>query len=97
VSAKHSVYAGREEWPQPAPPGCGLIHFIIHFIAATVTNRSPNLLGGICDYYRFVMFGKSKVFAGKITFVFSRFEIVATRRLSSFNYDNVMLNLWTVL
>ncbi len=24
-SAKHSVYAGRvEQWPQPAPPGCGL-------------------------------------------------------------------------
>jgi hypothetical protein len=25
ASAKHSVYAGRvEQWPQPAPPGCGL-------------------------------------------------------------------------
>jgi hypothetical protein len=81
VFAKHSVYAGREEWPQPAPPGCGLIHFIIHFIAATVTNRGPNLLGGICDHYRFVIFGKPKVFAEEITFVLPRFEIVATRGL----------------
>ena len=80
VSAKHSVYAGREEWPQPAPPGCGLIHFIIHFIAAMVTNRGPNLFGGIRNHYKFVMFGKPKVFAGKITFIhFARFEIVSTR------------------
>jgi len=63
LSVKHSVYAGREEWPQPAPPGCGLIHFI-HFIAATVTNRGPNLLGGIREYYKIVMFGKPKVLIG---------------------------------
>ena len=48
LSAKRSVYAGRvKQRPQPAPPGCGLpIHFI-HFIAAAVTNRGPNLREGI--------------------------------------------------
>jgi hypothetical protein len=34
-SAKHSVFAGREEqWPQPAPPGCGLS-----------TSATPNAFG----------------------------------------------------
>ena len=75
LSAKYSGCVGWEEWPQPAPPGCGLIHFIIHFIAATVTNRGPNLLGGIREYYRVVMFGKPKVFAVKLTFVLPRFKI----------------------
>jgi hypothetical protein len=35
LSVKHSVFAGWEEQPQPAPPGCGPIHFI-HFIEAAV-------------------------------------------------------------
>jgi hypothetical protein len=64
LSVKHSVYAGREEWPQPAPPGCGLIHFI----AATVTTRGPNLLGGMFNHYNFVIFGKPKVLIGELTF-----------------------------
>lgn len=35
------------------------IHFI-HFIEAAVSNRVPNLLEGISNHYRLVMFGKAK-------------------------------------
>jgi hypothetical protein len=55
------------------------IHFI-HFIAAAVTNRGPNLLEGIRKHYKIVMFGKLN-FAGKITFASRGFEIVSTREL----------------
>ena len=53
------------------------IHFI-HFIAAAVTNRGPNLFEGMRNHYKLVMFGKLN-FSRKITFRFARFEIVSAR------------------
>ena len=50
------------------------IHFI-HFIAATVTNRGPNLLGGIRNHYKIVMFGKPKFSLRSLAFVLRVFEI----------------------
>src|ERR1043166_8573306 len=43
------------------------IHFI-HFIAAAVINRGPNLFRGMHNHYKFVMFGKRKIFAANFTF-----------------------------
>ena len=60
MSAKHSVYAGRVRAVAAArSTRLRPIHFI-HFIAATVTNRGPNLLEGIRNHYKIVMFGKPK-------------------------------------
>ena len=56
------------------------IHFI-HFIAAAGTNRGPNLLGGIRNHYKFVIFGKQKIFAAKFTFALAALRSVSTRGL----------------
>ena len=49
LPAKHSVYAGWEEQPQPAPPGCGLSTSSTCIEAAI--NRGPNLPEGIRNHY----------------------------------------------
>jgi hypothetical protein len=56
------------------------IHFI-HFIAATVTNRGTNLLEGIGNHYKIVMFGKGEFCWQPLHIRFARFEIVSTRGL----------------
>ena len=79
LSAKHSVYAGREKQPQPAPPGCGL--------STSSTSLKPRSIAALtslkeyADHYRIVMFGKTN-FARNIRF--ARFEIVSTRGVWSF-------------
>jgi len=57
-TAKQSVYAGRVK-AMAAARSTRLrpIHFI-HFIAAAATSRGPNLLGGMRNDYKSVMFGK---------------------------------------
>src|SRR6478736_568990 len=70
------------------------VHFI-HFIEAAI-NRGPNLPEGIRNHYNSVMIGKQKIFAGKIKIALRVFEIKSPEQWS-FNYSNVILNLWTVL
>ena len=63
----HRVYAGRAKAAAAArSTGLRPIHFIhfIHFIEAAVINRMPNLLEGISNHYRIVMFGKPKLLLG---------------------------------
>jgi hypothetical protein len=76
LSAKHSVYAGWEEQPQPAPPGCG-IHFI-HFIE-TAINRGPNLPEGITQSLQLCNDWQGENFWRKTYIRFARFEIVSKR------------------
>ncbi len=38
----------------------------VHLIAAAVTNRGPNLLGGIRNHYKLVMLGKPKFLPGNL-------------------------------
>jgi hypothetical protein len=63
--------------------------------AAAGTTRGPNLLGGMRNHYKSVMFGKHKVFAGKIMFALRLLQPHQRENTASFNDDNVILNLWT--
>jgi len=64
LSAKHG---GRSARAAAAARSTGLrpIHFI-HFIEAAMTNRVPNLLEGIPNHYKIVMFGKQKFLLGNL-------------------------------
>ena len=59
-------YAGWEEQPQPAPPGCGLSTSSTSLKPRSI--RGPNLPEGIHNHYNSVMIGKKKVFGGKLRF-----------------------------
>jgi hypothetical protein len=69
------------------------IHFI-HFIGTAVRNRNSNLLQGMCNHYKFVMFGKQN-FAEKIAFVSRGLKIFSTKKMQFLNDNNLMLSLWT--
>ena len=80
LSAEHSVYAGWEEQPQPAPLGCGLSTSSTSLMPRSM--RGPNLPEGIHNHYNSVMIGKKKVFSEKL-----RFALRVGRSKSREGYD----------
>src|SRR5262249_50929632 len=87
--------------PQPAPPGCGLS---TSTTAETAAAYQPP--AGCPNHYKFVMIVKRN-FRGRRNFsreprfashfnLRARFELRVREGLWSLNYNNVMVNLWTL-
>ena len=70
-------------------------HFI-HFIEAAVSNREPNLLEGISNHYRIVMFGNPN-FCWQLTGALCVCGAYPRKGMSSLTDSNVILKLWTIL
>ena len=91
VSANHSVYAGREEQrPQPLHWAAAYPLQPLHCSRRQLT--AARIPEGIHNHYTIVMFGKPKIFRGRLMFALRVLRSYSTRGLWSFNDNNVMLN-----